>query len=53
MRGHKALRLEICICIDEDAAFELSGVYYLQKTSFDLEYTREKLERAKGKGLFY
>ena len=25
-------------CIDEDAAFELSGVNYLQKSSDDMEY---------------
>ena len=25
-------------CIDEDAAFELSGVNYLKKTSCDIEY---------------
>ena len=41
-------------CIDEDAAFELSGVYYLQKSSFELEHSEDKLERqSKDKGLFY
>ena len=30
-------------CIDEDAAFELSGVYYLKKTSKDIrKYSREE-----------
>ena len=40
-------------CIDEDAAFELSGVNYLKKTSEDVEYGESikfKVKRkAKGK----
>ena len=41
-------------CIDEDAAFELSGVNYLQKTSADIEEEESikfKIQRkVKGKG---
>ena len=39
-------------CIDEDAAFELSGVYYLEKSSIDIIYRNEfELERkSKGNG---
>ena len=29
-------------CIDEDAAFELSGVNYLEKSSFDMEEYKRK-----------
>ena len=29
-------------CIDEDAAFELSGVNYLKKTIWDGRYSQEK-----------
>ena len=38
--------------IDEDAAFELSGVHYLEKSSYDIIYRNEfELERkSKGKG---
>ena len=32
-------------CIDEDAAFELSGVNYLKKSSHDIEYQDEMLKR--------
>ena len=39
-------------CVDEDAAFELSGVHYLEKFSDDKHWRDEfKLEReSKGKG---
>ena len=38
-------------CIDEDAAFELSGVYYLEKSSEDIYEKEFELERkSKGKG---
>ena len=38
--------------IDEDVAFELSGVYYLKKSSYDIIYEKNlELERkTKGKG---
>ena len=38
--------------IDEDAGFELSGVYYLKKSSYDIIYEKNlELERkTKGKG---
>ena len=40
-------------CIDEDDAFELSGVNYLKKSSRDMEYN-DKLElKRKGKGKEY
>ena len=39
-------------CIDEDAAFELSGVNSLKKFSYDLEY-RENLELKEEKGKEY
>ena len=35
-------------CIDEDAAFELSGANYLQKSSFELRY-RVNHQKEKGK----
>ena len=39
-------------CIDEDAAFESSGVYFLKKSSVAMTYQKEfKNERkSKGKG---
>ena len=39
-------------CIDEDSAFELSGVHYLKKTSYGIIYEEEfELERkSKGNG---
>ena len=39
-------------CIDEDAAFESSGVHYLEKSSYDIKWKEEfELERkSKGKG---
>ena len=40
--------------IDEDAAFELSGVYYLEKSSRDMLYRKnlefEEKRKVKGKG---
>ena len=38
--------------IDEDAAFELSGVHYLEKSSWDIIYGKKfEVERkSKGKG---
>ena len=39
-------------CIDEDAAFELSGVHYLEKSSEDIKYKKEfeLVRKSKGKG---
>ena len=39
-------------CIEEDAAFELSGVHYLKKSSLDIIFNEEfEFERhSKGKG---
>ena len=37
-------------CIDEDAAFELSGVYYLEKSSIDIIYRNEFERKSKGNG---
>ena len=39
-------------CIDEDAAFELSGVNYLKKSSEDMEYRAPEFKR-KEKGKEY
>ena len=39
-------------CIDEDAAFELSGVNYLEKWSYDLRYRAPEFKR-KEKGKEY
>ena len=39
-------------CIDEDAAFELSGVYYLKKSSYTIEYDPE-FDFRKEKGTEY
>ena len=39
-------------CVDEDAAFELSGVHYLKKSSWNIIYGKKfEFERkSKGKG---
>ena len=43
-------------CIDEDAAFELSGVYYLEPSSMEMMKRKslefEEKRRVKGKGSF-
>ena len=41
-------------CIDEDAAFELSGVRYLEKAYFEILFgkTFEVERKSKGKGYF-
>ena len=38
--------------IDEDAAFELSGVHYLEKSSWDIIYKKVFELESKGKGHF-
>ena len=40
-------------CIDEDAAFELSGVRYLEKTSEKILYDRNLEVERKSKGKWY
>ena len=42
-------------CIDEDAAFELSGVNYLEKSSYDIRQKKsiEFKEKRKVKGMEY
>ena len=43
-------------CIDEDAAFELSGVYYLETSSMEMMFEKnrefEQKKLVKGKGSF-
>ena len=40
-------------CIDEDAAFELSGVDYFKKTSEDIVYDGDREFERKEKGIEY
>ena len=44
--GHMCLNR---VCIDEDAAFELSGVHYLKKSSCYITYGDPK-RKSEGKG---